>query len=150
MEAMTPETETRPKRARRTQAKAAEPARTDHVDELFVRLDELQRNATVEAVFGRPVKFDERTLIPIAGITYFFGLGFGEGTDQDQDESNTGSGGGGGGGVRARPLAVAEITPDGLHIESVVNEQAVALTGIVAAAWSIFWIARAVVRILRG
>jgi uncharacterized spore protein YtfJ len=123
----------------------------DHVDDLFARLDALQKSANVNAVFGKPVKVGEKVVIPIASVSYGFGGGFGEGQGRakEQASSGGGSGAGGGGNVSARPLAVAEITPDSLRIEPVVDEQKVALVGILAGAWSVFWIARATVRILR-
>lgn len=55
-----------------------ESVRKDHIDELFTRLDELQKSANVNAVFGQPVQVGEKTVIPIASVAYGFGLGFGE------------------------------------------------------------------------
>jgi len=145
---MSPEKVTR-RPARRAPVEALRPQ--DHVDELFNRLDSLQKQADVDAVFGQPVVSGDKTLIPIASVTYAFGLGFeesqgaaGEGTRPLSD-----GGAGGGAGVIARPLGLAEITPEHTRIEPVVDEQAVALAGIVAGAWAIFWIARAVIKILR-
>ena len=44
------------------------PVRKDHIDELFTRLDELQKSANVNAVFGQPVQVGEKTVIPIASV----------------------------------------------------------------------------------
>jgi uncharacterized spore protein YtfJ len=123
----------------------------DHVDDLFARLDALHKNASVKAVFGEPVGVGEKVIIPIASVSFGFASAFGEGLGRttDQELPGGGSGAGGGASVSARPLAVAEITTDSLHIESVVDEQKVALVGILAGAWSVFWIARAVIKILR-
>jgi uncharacterized spore protein YtfJ len=117
----------------------------DHIDDLFARLDALQKNANVNAVFGKPVKVGEKVVIPIASVSYGFGGGFGGGQGRAKDQASAG----GGASVSARPLAVAEITTESLHIEPVVDEQKVALVGILAGAWSVFWIARAVIKILR-
>jgi len=38
-------------------------------------LDELQKSANVNAVFGQPVQVGEKTVIPIASVQYGFGLG---------------------------------------------------------------------------
>jgi uncharacterized spore protein YtfJ len=110
----------------------------DHIDQLFTRLDEAQKSANVNAVFGPPTTMGEKTVIPIASVSYAFGLGFGE--EQEKEASDTGAGGG---------VGLAEITPERTHIEPIVDEQTVALAGIALAAWSVFWIARAVIKILR-
>ena len=125
----------------------------NHLDQMFHQLDQIQEKASVQAVFGQPVKVGERLVIPIAQVSYGYGLGFGEGGASQTPEENAdsgaagGAGAGGGGGAAARPLAMAEITPEGVHIEPVINEQAVVMAGIALAAWSIFWIARAVIKI---
>jgi len=123
-----------------------QPPKRDHIDDLFTRLEDLQANASVDAVFGQPVTMGEKVVIPIARVTYGFGLGFGEGADQEAGESD----GGAGAGMRARPLGVIEITPERTRIEPYVNEQAVTLAGILLGAWSIFWISAAVIRIMSG
>ena len=117
----------------------------DHIDQLFMRLDEVQKSANVNAVFGPPMTTGEKTVLPIASVSYAFGLGFGQG----QEEKESDMGGGGGAGALAKPVGLAEITPGRTHIEPIVDEQTVALAGIGLAAWSVFWIARAVTRILR-
>jgi len=126
------------------------PMKKDHIDELFVRLEDMQTNASVDAVFGQPVTVGEKVVIPIASVSYGFGMGFGEATGQEAQESNGGVGGGEGGGMSARPVGVVEITPERTRVEPVVNEQAVALAGMLLGAWSIFWISAAVIRILGG
>jgi uncharacterized spore protein YtfJ len=119
--------------------------RKDHIDELFTRLDELQKSANVNAVFGQPVQVGEKTVIPIASVAYGFGLGFGE---QEEEASEANVGGGGGAGAVAKPLGLAEITPESTRVETVVDEQRVVRAGMLLVAWSIFWVANALVRIL--
>jgi len=122
-----------------------ESVRKDHIDELFTRLDELQKSANVNAVFGQPVQVGEKTVIPIASVAYGFGLGFGE---QEEEASEANVGGGGGAGAVAKPLGLAEITPESTRVETVVDEQRVVRAGMLLVAWSIFWVANALVRIL--
>jgi uncharacterized spore protein YtfJ len=117
----------------------------DHIDQLFTRLDDLPKSANVNAVFGLPTTMGDKTVIPIANVSYAFGLGFG----QDQEEASSDTGAGGGAGALAKPVGLAEITPERTHIEPIVDEQTVALAGIALAAWSVFWIARALIKILR-
>jgi len=121
------------------------PVRKDHIDGLFTRLDELQKSANVNAVFGQPVQMGEKTVIPIASVQYGFGLGFGE---QEEPASEASVGGGGGAGAVAKPLGLAEITPESTRVETVVDEQRVIRAGMLFGAWSVFWIANALIRIL--
>ncbi len=121
------------------------PVRKDHIDELFTRLDELQKSANVNTVFGQPVRVGEKTVIPIASVVYGFGLGFGE---QEEEASEVNVGGAGGAGAIAKPLGLAEITPESTRVESVVDEQMVVRGGMLLGAWSIFWVANALIRIL--
>jgi len=121
------------------------PVRKDHIDELFTRLDELQKSANVNAVFGQPVQVGEKTVIPIASVSYGFGLGFGE---QEEQDGEVNLGGGGGAGAVAKPLGLVEITPESTRVETVVDEQRVIRAGMLLGAWSIFWIANALIRIL--
>lgn len=117
----------------------------DHIDQLFTQLEELQKSASVNAVFGPPTTMGQKIVIPIASVTYGFGLGFGE----ESEEKTSDAGAGGGAGAMTKPVGLAEITPERTRIEPIVDEQTVALAGIALAAWSVFWIARAVIKILR-
>ena len=127
-----------------TSKEEEKPMRKDHIDELFTRLDELQKSANVNAVFGQPVQTGEKTVIPIATVRYGFGLGFGE---QEESPSEVNSGGGGAAGAIAKPLGLAEITPESTRVEGIVDEQIVLRGGMLLGAWSIFWVAKALIRI---
>ncbi len=119
-------------------------------DRMFAQFDDLKEHATVNAVYGEPIEAEGKVVIPVASVSYAFGLGLGEGQGRPNEEGSepgSGSGAGGGGGVQAKPVAVIEITPDGTRIESVVDEQLIALAGIAFAAWAVFWIASALKRI---
>jgi uncharacterized spore protein YtfJ len=93
---------------------------------------ELGQHATVDAVFGQPQVIGERTVIPVARLTYGFGGGLGSGPQGRQRRAAPptapadgaaaeGFGFGGGGGVRAEPVAVVEIGPRGLRVVPVVD-----------------------------
>jgi uncharacterized spore protein YtfJ len=82
--------------------------------------DSLLSNATVKSVYGDPVTFGDRTIVPVARVAYGFGGGFGSRLKPGQAASLSGDvtprapgdeAGGGGGGVAAMPLGVVEITP---------------------------------------
>jgi uncharacterized spore protein YtfJ len=64
--------------------------------------------ANVKAIYGEPISAHEKTIIPVAKITY--GYGAGAGTGGVGDTSARGEGGGGGGGVRAVPVGVIEVS----------------------------------------
>jgi len=64
--------------------------------------------ASVKAIYGEPISAHEKTIIPVAKITYGFGAGVG--TGGVGDTKARGEGGGGGGGVRAVPVGVIEVS----------------------------------------
>lgn len=119
----------------------------DNVQRLFDIVEDLRRKANVNAAFGKPVTSEGRAVIPVAEVAYGFGLGFGSGTSGEESEETEGEGGGGGGGVRARPLGVIEVTPERVRVEPVVDEQKIAMAGVLLTAWVVFWVARTLARI---
>lgn len=125
------------------------------IQRLLDSIAELQEKANVNAVFGKPVVVEGRTVIPVAKVAYGFGMGVGHGAKAEVKdevpekaaEEAIGSGGGGGGGVQARPFAVIEVTPEGTRVEPIVDEQKLALAGSLLAGWSILCLARTLVKI---
>jgi len=80
-------------------------------DRLLERLAELVgARAGVQAVFGEPIRHDDRTVIPVARVRWGFGGG---GGSADGPTSGPASGSGGGGGVAADPIGYVEIGPEG-------------------------------------
>jgi uncharacterized spore protein YtfJ len=125
------------------------------LNRLFDTVGRVQENATVEAVFGPPTKVDEKTIIPIGRVVYGFGLGFGQGTmpttpsseATESDENDVAGGSGGGGWLLVRPLAVLEVTPEVTTINPVVDDEKIAKMTLCVVAWSVFCLARALVKI---
>jgi uncharacterized spore protein YtfJ len=116
------------------------------LEDIFEALEDMRDKASVSAVYGEPVTVGEKTIIPVADIKYGFGLGYGEGpARRDEDEEaepsgqGGGAGGGAGGGVAARPVAVLEVTADGVEVKPVIDEGRIALVGIFTGIWAIFW-----------
>jgi uncharacterized spore protein YtfJ len=70
----------------------------------------LARAGGARLVYGKPVKTEDRTVIPVARLFTAGGFGFGSGV-QSADQS--GEGAGGGGVVDARPIGYIEIDKDG-------------------------------------
>ena len=118
------------------------------IQKLLDTFADLREKADVNACFGEPVTIEGRTVIPVAEVAYGFGMGVGYGTtteEDDPEETSGGVGGGGGGGVQARPLAAIEVTPEGVWVEPIIDEQKVALAGILLGGWTIFWLAKALI-----
>lgn len=66
--------------------------------------------ATVQAVFGEPIKQGEVTVVPVAKVRWGFGGGGGRSEAAPEVPA---SGSGGGGGVAADPVGYLEIGPAG-------------------------------------
>lgn len=114
------------------------------LEDIFQAVEDMRDKASVNAVYGEPVSAGDRTIIPVADVKYAFGVGYGEGptkSDEQEEPRTSGQGGGAGGGVAARPVAVLEITDDGVKVKPVVDEGRIAITGLFTGIWSIFWVA---------
>ena len=112
---------------------------SDGIQKLFEATDELRDKANVNAAFGEPIVSEGRTIIPVAKVGYGFGVGFGSAPEEESEEEN--EGGGGAGMASAQPMAVIEVTEEGVYVEPVVDEQKIAIAGTFLAGWLIFWIA---------
>jgi len=127
------------------------------IKELFERLDKVPEEVNVNAVFGTPETIDGITLIPVAEITYGFGAGVGSGPsnqgpendeccgDEAAADASTAAGeaalgAGGGAGAKARPIAYITVGPEGTSVQSIVDEQKIALAGILLGFWAIGWV----------
>jgi uncharacterized spore protein YtfJ len=100
-------------------------------------LDRIHRSARVELAYGESRKVGEKTIIPIALVSYLFGGGSGSGvgpTAHNGHSEGVGIGGGGGGGVRVQPVAVLEVTEDATRMMPIIDWTRLATTVIAAAA----------------
>jgi uncharacterized spore protein YtfJ len=114
------------------------------LEDIFQAIENMRDQASASAVYGEPVTVGEKTIIPIADIKYGFGLGYGEGPaelEEQEDPPSGSQGGGAGGGIAARPVAVLEITADGVTVKPVMDEGRIALAGILTGMWFILWAA---------
>jgi len=104
------------------------------IDKMMEAISSLKETATVEKVYGPAQTIGERTIIPVAEVMYKFCMGFGKGKPRRAEpaaaEGEEGEGAGGGGGVRARPVAVLEVTPTGMQVVPIVDVTRMALAGI--------------------
>ncbi|HLF27431.1 MAG TPA: spore germination protein GerW family protein [Anaerolineae bacterium] len=126
---------------------------TDKFDigRFFEALGDTRKQVSVDAVFGKPVESNGKTIIPIASAVYGFGLGGGASEGSEPAESDAGSkggiGGGGGSGFQVRPLAVAVIDQDGVRIEPIMNLERISLAGMLMGAWTVLWLGRILLRL---
>jgi uncharacterized spore protein YtfJ len=124
------------------------------LEDIFAAIEDMREKASVAAVYGEPVEVGERTIIPVADIKYGFGLGYGEGAPaeaetEEKELEASGQGGGAGGGIAARPVAVVEISDEGVVVKPVTDEGRIALAGIFTGIWFIFWAALTIKAIFR-
>ncbi len=94
----------------------------------------------IDDLFGEPIERGDRTVFTAASIERMGGFGMGGGSGEDEgpdgEGAGTGSGAGGGGGgtLRARPVAVIEVSQDGMRVEPVIDFTNVLVTALLAAA----------------
>ncbi len=104
-------------------------------------LERLFGKVTASDVFRTLETSEDRVVIGASAVERAggFGFGAGEGVDPDADEVVGGGGGGGGGAGQARPVAVIEITPDGVKVWPVIDYTKLGLVaiGVLAAIWKI-------------
>jgi len=136
---------------------------------LLEKIGSIGDEINVDAVFGKPETVGDRVLIPVAEISYGFGAGMGtggpvcccecddeEGAEGCECECHTdhgeeaGGGGGGGGGGRARPIAYIEVGPEGTTVEPIMDEQKIALAGMLLGAWVIAWVGMVLVTLFQA
>lgn len=101
--------------------------------------------ANPEAVYGKPEKIDEVTLITASEVVTGLGLGFGSGLgrgrgparqerleEDDSFEFSAGVGGGGGGGSQGRPVAVIKVSGDQVEVHPVIDITKLGLAALTA------------------
>jgi len=95
-------------------------------------LERIKGSANAEVVFGEPRTVGEKTIIPIAVVTYGFGGGGGGGEARrsDGERPAVGGGGGGGGGVRVQPVAVLEVGAASSKMVPIVDWTRIAMRAI--------------------
>ena len=128
---------------------------TSTMDEMVRRVGTISEDVGASVCFGAPVERDGHTIIPVARVSFGYGMGFGGGSGTQKIGANMdptpseGGGGGGGGGGSSTPVAVIDITSDGVRIEPVNDSTRIALSGTLFAGWALFWITMTVRTIAR-
>lgn len=123
-------------------------------DQSFQLIERLFTVAQPGAVFGEPVSAAGRTIITASEVYVGMGVGFGfgagsgpaEGEEAEESEgeqaSGMGGGGGGGGGASGRPVAVVDVSDEGVQIEPVVDATKIALAFFTALGSMFFMLTR--------
>ncbi len=116
-------------------------------DEMVRRIGTISEDVGASVCFGTPVERDGHTVIPVARVSFGYGMGFGGGTDNKRGNTAEfggpaaeGGGGGGGGGGSSTPVAVIDITEHGVEIEPVTDATRIAMSSFMFAGWALFWI----------
>ncbi|HTP08088.1 MAG TPA: spore germination protein GerW family protein [Anaerolineae bacterium] len=119
------------------------------VNEFFATFERAQNSASIDNVYGQPITYGDSIIVPVASVSQFFGIGLGVGNNQDTDAQNSGVGGGGTARTKARPVALAEIMPEGVDVHPVIDENRALTAGLLFAAWAVFWAARTLVKLFK-
>jgi uncharacterized spore protein YtfJ len=127
----------------------ANPVVENSVNEFFATFERAQHSASIDNVYGQPITYGESIIVPVASVSQFFGIGLGVGSDQNAERPNTGMGGGGTARVKARPVVLAEIMPEGVDIHPVIDENRALTAGLLFAAWAVFWATRTLIKLFK-
>ncbi len=119
------------------------------VNEFFATFERAQDSASLESVYGQPIPYGDSVIVPVASVSQFFGVGLGVGSNQQDERQDGGMGGGGLGRVKARPVALAEIMPEGVDLHPIIDENRALTAGLLFAAWAVFWAARTLVKLFK-
>jgi uncharacterized spore protein YtfJ len=114
------------------------------INKLFDTIEKTREAANWQAAFGEPLVVEDRTIIPVAQVSYGFGLGFGTPAEpqEEGDPADGPEGGGGGSGVSAKPLGAIVVTPERVYFEPVGDQSKIALFGMGVAVLFILQLAK--------
>ncbi len=121
------------------------------LNKLFDTIEQVRESAHWRAAFGEPQVVEDKTLIPVAQVSYGFGLVLRSGTGPSEEGGEpAATGEGGGGGASARPLGAIVVTPESVYFEQVRDEGKIALSAFVMVAFCTLQIAKTLRAIFGG
>ena len=82
-------------------------------------LEEIEKVLNTKTVFGDPMTFNGKTIIPLIAVGFGFGAGGGTGKATGGGPAGEGVGGGAGGGAGVKPVGIVVIDESGVRIEPV-------------------------------
>lgn len=121
------------------------------VNRLFDTVEQARETARWQAAFGEAQVVEDKTIIPVAQISYGFALGFGSGEGPSEGEAepaSSGEGGGTAGGAQSKPLGAIVVTPECVYFQEVRDEGKIALAGVALVAFAILQVAKTLRTIL--
>ena len=123
---------------------------TATTEEMVRRIGTIQDEVGASVCFGTPVERDGHTIIPVARVSFGYGMGFGGGSGGKQEpgsgfdampaEGGEGGGGGGGGGGSSTPVAIIDMSQGEVKVTAIQDSTRIALSGIFLTAWASFWL----------
>ncbi len=119
------------------------------MNEFFATFERAQHSASIDNVYDQPITYGDSIILPVASVSQCFAVGGGVGSNQQEAQQNDGIGGGGLGRVKARPVALAEIMPEGVDVHPIIDENRALTAGLLFAAWAVFWAARTLVKLFK-
>jgi uncharacterized spore protein YtfJ len=123
----------------------------DNITQLFQLFDRMFNQLSWKAAFGEPQQLGEKTIIPVAAVTYGFGMGGGSGPTLPDEAEETAapaaepaeaaeapaeaSGGGG----ATTPVALIEVTPQKIVVRPIIHWEKVILAFLFMICWTTFF-----------
>ena len=114
--------------------------------EAIKELAQVPERTSAAHCFGASVSSGERTVIPVAEISYGVGFGWGSGGPAEVG----GSGGAGGAGGHARGIAVIEVSAGGVRVHPVYDQTAITLAGFALASAAAGLASKTLLKLIRG
>ena len=115
------------------------------LNRFFDAVEKTREAAQWQAAFGEPHVEGDRTIIPVAQVSYGFGLSYGSGggpSEEEGEPATEGERSSGGGGASAKPLGAIVVTPERVYFEEVRDVGRTAFFGIAMVAFNVFQIAK--------
>jgi uncharacterized spore protein YtfJ len=118
-------------------------------EEMIRRIGTIQDEVGAGVSFGTPIERDGHTVVPVARVSFGYGMGFGGGSggktsaggfDTEPQEGGEGSGGGGGGGGSSTPVAVIEMSQGNVKITPINDSTRIAMSALFFLGWVAFWL----------
>jgi uncharacterized spore protein YtfJ len=105
------------------------------IDAVQGTIEKFLESATIDVVYGKPIKNGDTLIIPTAEVLTGLGFGVAYGNAQRSetsgpDRGGSGGGGGGGGRVLSRPVAVVIASPEGVRVEPIVDVTKVGIAAL--------------------
>jgi uncharacterized spore protein YtfJ len=110
--------------------------------------DIIQKNANVEAVFGKPYEKGNITIIPVSKSSIYCGGGGGAGENEEFEKAK-GLGIGMGTRIKTIPVGYIEIDNEGARFVEVFQNSKLIMAGIALGAFSVYSLTRLLIKLIK-